>query len=132
MTMPFKLRITSKNAKLPRSIRDVVLVLDSDQLHKYGFPSNLNPDSCIGLYTVDLFMALQMNKKDKIPLIISELWPDIQPVLTEKTKPPHCHVTLVLYKIKFASLVRKDEVHSMVHEDCMPNGGCCAWCPSFC
>ena len=99
---------------------------EPDQLLEYGFPPNLNPDSCIGLYSADLFMTLQL-KRHSIPLVIKELWPDIQPVLTEKTKPPKCHLSLLLYKIKFESLVRKDEVQTMVHDDCIPQGGCCAW-----
>jgi hypothetical protein len=131
MTLPFTLRITSKNARLPRKISDNVMVLDPARLREFGFPSTTNPDSCIGLYSADIYMALQF-QKDAVLLMSKELWPDIQPVLTVKTKAPKCYVSLLFYKVRFQSLVRKDEVHSMVHGDCVPQGGCCGWIRSCC
>jgi hypothetical protein len=125
MPLPFQLRITSTNARLPRRIADAVMTVDPGQLREFGFPPTLNPDTCIGLYSAQLYLALQMTR-DAVLLVGQELWPDIQPVLTEKIKAPKCHVTLLFFDVKFVALVRKDEVAAMVHgDDCAPR--CCGW-----
>ena len=107
MKLPFLLRISSD--KRGRN----VLTLSAKQIDSCGFPSNLNKHGCIGLYSanIDLLLSGNAGWEDH-----KDLWPDIQPVLSELS-PPGCVVGLYFSQITFVSVASEKEMHAM---ECKP------------
>jgi len=117
MQMPFLVRMVTEGYDFSKTPRNSVMVVN-----KYGstlqqIPLDYDTDTRIGLFSMRLEMILTKDSLPRVPLIRTELWPDISSSLSDLSAPPvGCKVDIYFSDIKFVSFSNDHEKTLMKEE----------------
>ena len=113
MRTPFLIRIASEAYKLPLSLKTRVMRCKTECIATYGVPPELDPDSFIGLYSANYYLAFSV-AGNGVSSTKHELWPGIPLDFAHlEQQLPGCKVDFRITRIQFVCAISEREVVSM-------------------